>query len=546
MTSTNQSFNNIDSEKLDEYTSTLKVQRNLSNQAEENIDQIKDNLNELSEKNKDNSILWDEIINNIESLSDNNQLNISAVELDDAFKISEEEEIRITSDIEKFKLPHLETIEMNEDWTDFTQNIKNYMIENKLQFGTDPYEGLLTHTQKQDVLKQIDEDYKLEQGTCDSYDYFLASFSGIIGGIIDIFFVGSAEKNSKGSLSKWSDRSAENAVDKFYHFVRDNDKSPNVHKEKYTKLSDKVAYLERKFKAVYDAGSSSDLKVNNNLQMNTGNHHTISLGHSLGPEGLIFSIIDQFTGKGSYYSAGQFVRSETKPKVFKITLSKKRTIKISHQVKEKIRSTGTRDIRYMSDVSLIKKIFIGMTNWFGHCMSDLIGSKDTVEKGNRGSGLPIPFTQFFQSFDWVKVGDTDVAEIARKVFDEGYDLRHGIATAIPVVVTELITRFLWAVKQVYYHGKDLSDLFFGKKHADLRRMLLVSHGVVCFMDAGDALIRSGGELTITLLRMNLAAWTRLAFLGIQEIRVIYTTSYDLEKLDADLQDEWEFLYSQSS
>lgn len=61
-----------------------------------------------------------------------------------------------------------------------------------------------------------------------------------------------------------------------------------------------------------------------------------------------------------------------------------------------------------------------------------------------------------------------------------------------------------------------------------------------------SLIRSGGELTITLLRMNLAAGTRLAFLGIQEIRVIYTTSYDLEKLDADLQDEWEFLYSQSS
>ena len=61
-----------------------------------------------------------------------------------------------------------------------------------------------------------------------------------------------------------------------------------------------------------------------------------------------------------------------------------------------VRSARSSGEKYeMKGNNIIEKLFFGITQWFGHCISDLIGSNSSVGNGNRGTGLPIPFTQMF-------------------------------------------------------------------------------------------------------------------------------------------------------
>lgn len=52
-------------------------------------------------------------------------------------------------------------------------------------------------------------------------------------------------------------------------------------------------------------------------------------------------------------------------------------------------------------------------------------------------------------------------------------------------------------------------------------MLLVAHGTLCLMDAGDAALRSGGEMIQFLLRTNLIGWVRFGTLAVKELHVWY-------------------------
>ena len=271
----------------------------------------------------------------------------------------------------------------------------------------------------------------------------------------------------------------------------------------------------------YDARYVKDLQNGAGLKMNTKNHHYVSLAHSPGLEGLFFSLLDQFTNSGTYFSNGTFKRSK---------------------------NVSGLDFELQGN-SLIQKLFFGFVNWFGHNMSDLIGSNSAVGKGNRGSGLPVPLTQFFQLFDKVRLknGD-DIAKIARLVFEEqGYDIRHGAAAAVPVVINELIIRFLWAIKQYLYHSKTLEEILLTKKSPELRKMLLMGHGCLCLVDGTDAVIKGGGNIIYVFSRMNFVAWSRLAYSGLREVQVIYGKNViDVEELDKELENEWKEIYSNSN
>src|SRR5690606_19348412 len=121
-----------------------------------------------------------------------------------------------------------------------------------------------------------------------------------------------------------------------------------------------------------------------------------------------------------------------------------------------------------------------------------------------------------------------------KVFEQGYDFRHGIALAIPVLITELLTRIMWVIKQRFYHEKEWSDCIPSATNPELRRMLLVAHGSLCIVDGADAAIRSGGEIVQLLLRTNFIAWARFGTLALKEISVWYKSG----NIDSDAVDEY--------
>lgn len=325
---------------------------------------------------------------------------------------------------------------------------------------------------------------------CDKFDYLISVFSGITTGLIDIFFVGVPGKNI---LGKWTDSQVDKAVMNFSKMVGWNPKEGQENN-----IASAIGFLERKFPVNYDQAHTA--AVNGAFNMSASNHHYKSLSHSPDVVGLFFSILDQFQGKSSFINDGQLIRIETE--VQELTL-------------------------YGENIPA--KMFCGFCNWIGHIMSDLAGSSGG--RGNmtgRGSGLSIPFMELFQFCDFgsLKVGENrnTLAKVMTKVFQEGYDFRHGATMAIPVLLNELIIRVLWVIKRRFYKKKDWKDCIPSKKHSDLRIMLIVSYSTFCLIDGFDAFIRSGGNVVSFILRINLIGWIRLVVLVFRELRIRYGSS----------------------
>ena len=270
--------------------------------------------------------------------------------------------------------------------------------------------------------------------------------------------------------------------------------NPKEGKEK--SVASAIGFLEKKFKINYDQRSTTD--VNNLFKMGTKNHHMKSLAHSPSILGLFFSILNQFTSTSTFLSDGKLITIKT-------------------------------ETFELEGGNLPAKIFCGFTNWFGHLMSDVAGSSGSQ---SRGTGIVIPFFELFGLCDFGKFqinkDRQNLATLATRVFQEGYDFRHGITMSIPVFITELIIKLTWYIKQIYCNKKSIKECFPSSKHQDLRFMLLVGHGTLCVMDSIDAGIKSNGNALIFCLRLNLIAWYKLFYLVIKEICIQLGLAADFE------------------
>ena len=359
----------------------------------------------------------------------------------------------------------------------------------------------------------------LSKDKCDKYDYLIAVACGAIGGMVDIFLVGSP-KNSV--LTKWTDEQVDNSVKGFAKMVGWSPREGNE-----SNVASAIGFLEKKFNVNYDQRHSGD--VNNLFNMSTKNHHMMSLSHSPDIVGLFFSILNQFTSTSSFIADGKLI-----------------TISTDNQFE-------------LRGNNFISKLFCGIANWFGHLMSDISGSSGSRGNNGRGSGIVIPFYELFGfcKFGKFNVGKDkqDLATIATRAFQEGYDFRFGISLAIPVVITDLSIRLIWSLRRYFQYGKPLNECIPSKKHADLRVMLLFGNGTLCVMDGIDAGVRSGGNFLLFFMRLNLIAWFRFITLVLKEICIrlgitdsllINIESYkkinevlliylsDIEKIDIDL------------
>ncbi|WP_353106486.1 hypothetical protein [Acetoanaerobium noterae] len=359
----------------------------------------------------------------------------------------------------------------------------------------------------------------LSKDKCDKYDYLIAVACGAIGGMVDIFLVGSPKDSV---LTKWTDEQVDNSVKGFAKMVGWSPREGNE-----SNVASAIGFLEKKFNVNYDQRHSGD--VNNLFNMSTKNHHMMSLSHSPDIVGLFFSILNQFTSTSSFIADGKLI-----------------TISTDNQFE-------------LRGNNFISKLFCGIANWFGHLMSDIAGSSGSRGNNGRGSGIVIPFYELFGfcKFGKFNVGKDkqDLATIATRAFQEGYDFRFGISLAIPVVITDLSIRLIWSLRRYFQYGKPLNECIPSKKHADLRVMLLFGNGTLCVMDGIDAGVRSGGNFLLFFMRLNLIAWFRFITLvlkemcirlGINDSLLINIESYkkinevlliylsDIEKIDIDL------------
>ncbi|MGN0298551.1 MAG: hypothetical protein ACI4C1_05125 [Lachnospiraceae bacterium] len=343
--------------------------------------------------------------------------------------------------------------------------------------------NVMEQTEIRHLLKMDTEENRIllqSNDKCDKYDYLTAAACGVIGGIIDIFLVG-APRNS--ILGNWTDEQVDDAVKNFARKV-----GWNPRETRKDNVGSAIGYLEQNFKVNYDQRYSSE--VENLFDMSTRNHHMLSLSHSPDMIGLFFSVLNQFTSTSSFVANGQVITINTK------------TFELQGN-------------------HLISKLFSGIANWFGHIMSDIAGSSGSRGNKGRGTGVAMPFYELFQfcrfgSFA-VKKEKQDLATIAVRAFQEGYDFRFGLATAIPVIITDLSIRFIWSFRQHFQYGKPLTQCIPTNKHADLRVMLLFGSGTLCAMDGIHAGVSSGGNFLIFFMRLNLFAWLQFTILVCKEV-----------------------------
>lgn len=334
----------------------------------------------------------------------------------------------------------------------------------------------------------------IQNDKCDKYDYLLAVGCGAIGGMIDIFLVGTPKKDGS-KLCKWTDAQADNAVKAFAKKVG---WSPRAGNE--GNVSSAIGYLEKKYKVNYDQATSK--AAGGALNMWTKDHHMKSLGHAPDIVGLFFSILNQFTGTSTFISDGKIIT-------------------INAETQELI---GT---------NFISKIFCGITNWFGHLMSDFAGSSGSRGNGNRGMGIVLPFYELFGLCEFGSFSDGNgnkqsLAMIATRAFNEGYDARFGLAMAVPVLITDLSIRLIWSIRRFFQMKKPLKECVPTNVHPDLRVMLIVGNGTLCAMDSIDAAVRSEGDFLTFFMRLNMIAWFKLVKMVIKEVCIRVGVSVGLQ------------------
>lgn len=553
----------VEDTKLEELANSYLLQKDQRQRTEQTIVKLSSEIEKLNELNRSNDEILDQLLEQAQELSGGMGCSRAEAkaeeqeEIEELLQLSEEEQNSIT-------LPYFEelaVIDTDGSWEDYKENMWDYAERYHIELSGDPFDSLLTESEKNEIGKRIREDYLMTKANCDKYDYIIAAFSGIVCGLMDAFFVGRPHTTKSGmqkysKLGTWTDKQA----DKFVSLLsknlwsKDSEKrneiiklyqkkkisleqrnrmlkdvgipyNQNLNKKPET-LQQCIQYLEKKFKVNYDATNALGLETETQLNgMNPRNHHMMSLAHSPSIIGLIFSILDQFTGKASFVENGKLIR---------------------------LVPTGSKneiDRFELRGSNVATKLLCAFVNWLGHLCSDLVGSNTTRASGSngRGAGIPAPFMTLIQFFDFKnpdgKGEKKCLAEWTKKIFEQGYDARFATTTAIPVLLNEFFIRLMWSLKSRFYHKRDWCDSIPFGNHPELRRMLLVGHGSLCVVDAADAAIRSGGEIMNFMLHLNVVAWTRLGIAGLQEIRAVYRENVvDVNAIDDDLEREWQRIY----
>lgn len=345
-------------------------------------------------------------------------------------------------------------------------------------------------------------------GGCDAIGLVAAVACGALGGVIDILFVGAP--NDGRPLEAWADDKVDNAVQRFARISGWDPSSPEQND-----VAHAIGFLEKSFKVNYDQRYGAD--VGHLFAMNTRDHHFKSLAHSPDPIGLFFSLLNQFTSTATFVSEGQLI-----------------TVKTDNFYPE-YKGPGKVGVELYGR-NFESKVFCGFVNWIGHVMSDIAGSSVLGRMPGDGMGVAAPFCELLQFCKFGKFdlgnGTGDLAELATKVFQNGYDARFALALGVPVLVTDLLTKLVWAIRQRFQLNKPMNECLPTKRDDGLRTMLLVSTGTLCLLDGADAFARSGGgaDAVAFASRVNYIAWVRLAMLVIRELRIRFSLDRDVEAM----------------
>ncbi|GHT78023.1 hypothetical protein FACS1894104_0580 [Actinomycetota bacterium] len=404
--------------------------------------------------------------------------------------------------------------------------------------ATIEYEVLPEHEFNAEAVESdfsIAVEYDASLIKADKWDCSIAAASGILAGMLDVFWVG------EFSLKRGRDV-ASHGVDNFVV------KTAKLLGFKKDDLTGAVIFLEDKFRIPSD-GNTPDFGGGKQ-------HHLRDFAHHPTIAGLMFSLLTQFT----YKSYGTDVNGAF----------------IIVDVPEKSKAFIGTDVP--------TKIFFGTITWFFHLISDVAGSSGTAGKSG-GTGIPGTLLALAKElsvlpvFENINVGDNPISVFLSKLFngtllakhDESgkiikdtelkFDLRGELGVgveigrqSIPNVINQCTVRTFYLFRRLGLEIKnsdiksieDLNKLnpqnFLPRNDSRcMARMLTISSGVFFVVDTGDAAIRAavrnprGGASFFKdfLFRINFAGIANFTFAIVNDAKYIKSDIKDLTSIKAE-------------
>lgn len=325
--------------------------------------------------------------------------------------------------------------------------------------------------------------------------------------------------------------------------------SDSAYQEYNEKVNQEIR--EKIEKAIKGGASDSDIKalkakLEEELKSHISDksHHLDDLSHHPSIIGWASSIMTQFTGN-TYFQNKEGKNFKFKGKKVRIVENVNAYIQygetsIIEKTTKKGKTKNVLEVTLVGD-DLKSKLACGTFNWLGHLISDLVGSLNTVKKGNAGTGLPGPLMSTLKEFAMLPlVRKTKLPELLNDLFTKDdalfgkyrVDLRSELAfgmeigkQAIPVFINELLVRSFYFIRRLISEIKTAEsfkeinwEATKPWKNRTIVRMLTISMGTFEVIDLGEAAIRgaikSGGTLpgffAQFVLRVNFVGVGRFA------------------------------------
>lgn len=315
----------------------------------------------------------------------------------------------------------------------------------------------------------------------DKLDYIVAVSSGVLAGLIDLFYVGAF---SLDRASEWGKEQIDQVVKKV----------ARIEGCQGDDLSDAIKTLEKNHPLAADGGTNN---FGGGLQ-----HHLRDFSHHFSIGGLFFSIFTQFTGL--------VVGTDKAGALLVIPVPESHRACIGKNFQE--------------------KIAFGTIGWFFHMVSDMAGSSGSLMGG---TGIPGPLVSFMKElsalpfFKYSGDGDMGFRLWVTKLFngalladhDESgkiikdsvrkFDLRTEIGIldeagrqTIPMLINQCVVRGFYFCRRLAREIRDLDIRSIGDLGRiapedvlpwgtpAMRRMVTVSSGVFTGVDIADAAVRA--------------------------------------------------------
>lgn len=333
--------------------------------------------------------------------------------------------------------------------------------------------GALDRLVTEEMASQMDRESFEALLRWDSFDVAVVGAAGVLASVTDFFLVGLPSGRAAGPLTRWM---------KSY----DTTSSPDV-------VAKVARALEARCKVPYDTLRGSEPI----LGMSGRTHRFQTLGHD--PVlGFVFGVLDILRGTVTGFSY------------------------------DKLRSFHVGICMDSPSGQVSSNMVEAFLTQLGHLLSDVATP----------AGLPAPLMTILQSFNhgsFGKDGKT-LAEVARRMYTQGYDLRHFLGTGVSAGVSHAVLHGLLGLRAVC-EGSACPACHPLKE----RRMFLAAHSLAALGNAGKVALHQGNPLAV-----NQAEWMAVfTLLGPSLRDFVFHDELELQHMNDLLKYGWQELSNES-